>query len=76
LSDIPVIEDTFIDSHNSKGYSYTLGKNEFFTNWTLQDAKQLVNNGLTTRRSIPRCPAEEEATTIVPEKYNWLTEWS
>jgi cathepsin B len=30
LNTIPVIDDDEITSHNSQGYSYTLGSNEFF----------------------------------------------
>jgi hypothetical protein len=38
--------------------------------WTLQDAKKIINNGLTTRKSMARCPADESAGLVLEPSYN------
>lgn len=47
LSTIPVLDEDEIGSHNSQGYSFNLGSNDFFKGWMLSDAKYILNNHLT-----------------------------
>jgi aspartyl aminopeptidase len=58
LNTIPVIDEEEIGSHNSQGYSYSLGSNEMFANWMLSDAKYILNNHLTFKSQIAPCPAD------------------
>jgi len=52
LSALPVINDEKIEIHNQEDHTYKLGKNEFFTEWMLSDAKLISNNQMTARPSI------------------------
>lgn len=52
---LPVINEDKIELHNSEEHSYRLGRNDFFNDWTLADAKSIVNNQMTTRPSLSRC---------------------
>jgi len=49
LSEVPVIDDDVIDNHNSMESTYQLGRNDFFQDWMLGDAKLIVNNQVTNK---------------------------
>lgn len=55
-AEIPVNEEAFIKKVNSDGRPYTVGNNAFFDGWTLYNVKQILKNGFTKKKSIPRCP--------------------
>ena len=70
LNQIPVIDKEEILAHNSADRTYKLKQNEFFNNWMLSDAKYILNNHLTFKSALHRCPAGEDSK-IIPEKYNF-----
>jgi cathepsin B len=74
LSTIPVIDDEEITSHNSQGYLFSLGSNEFFQNWMLSDAKYILNNHLTFKSSIQQCESVKEQN-IIPERFNFREQY-
>ncbi|KAM3134658.1 hypothetical protein pb186bvf_013300 [Paramecium bursaria] len=63
-----VIDDEEIQQHNSNKYPFTLGRNEFFQNFTLTDAKYLFQNYLTLNSSLPKCP---KLNTNIPSVFNF-----
>lgn len=70
LNTIPVIDADEIANHNSQGYSYQVGANDFFANWMLSDAKYVLNNHLTFKSSVAKCATSEDQS-IIPERYNF-----
>ncbi|CAD8159095.1 unnamed protein product [Paramecium pentaurelia] len=50
-----IINQSEINSHNSQGYPYTLGPNDFFQNVTLMQAKTLFKNDFTQQINVEKC---------------------
>lgn len=55
LSEISVNDEIFISSVNNEDRPYKLDTIEFFDGWTLQDAKNILKNGVTKKKSMPQC---------------------
>lgn len=55
-AEIEVNEEAFIRKVNADGRPYKVGVNSFFKGWTLFDVKQILKNGFTKKKSVPRCP--------------------
>jgi len=54
--EIQVNEEAFIQKVNADGRPYQVGHSSFFDGWTLYDVKQILKNGFTKKKSVPRCP--------------------
>lgn len=54
--EIQVNEEAFIQKVNADGRPYQVGHTSFFQDWTLYDVKQILKNGFTKKKSVPRCP--------------------
>jgi cathepsin B len=54
--EIQVNEETFIQKVNDDDRPYQVGPSSFFNGWTLYDVKQILKNGFTKKKSVPRCP--------------------
>jgi cathepsin B len=65
--EIDVNEETFIKKVNKDGRPYQVGPNSFFNGWTLYDVKQILKNGFTKKKSVPRCPPTSNELQM--EKY-------
>lgn len=68
--DISVIEEEFIDKINNLGRSYSIGPNNFFEGWTLQDVKGIIKNGFTKKKSVPRCNVAKNELAI--DSFNFI----
>lgn len=55
-TEIQVNEEAFIQKVNADGRPYQVGHTSFFEGWTLFDVKQILKNGFTKKKSVPRCP--------------------
>lgn len=71
-SEIPVIEEEFIDKINNLGRPYKVGPNTFFEGWNLQDVKGILKNSFTKKKSVPRCNVAKNELAI--DKYNFVEE--
>lgn len=74
-SEVPVIDDHLISTHNEKDVDYILGGNKMFDGVTVLDAKKLFNNHITQKSTIPKCPTSTD-TTDLPDSYNFRTKFS
>lgn len=68
-SDIQVIEEDFINAVNAQHRPYTVDANSFFEGWTLQDVKGILKNGVTKKKSVPRC--QVNSNELASDKYNF-----
>ena len=68
-ADIQVIEEDFINQVNAQNRGYTVDANSFFEGWSLQDVKGILKNGVTKKKSVPRC--QVNSNELSSDKYNF-----
>lgn len=68
-ADILVIEEDFINTVNAQHRPYKVEANTFFEGWTLQDVKGILRNGVTKKKSVPRC--QVNANELAADKFNF-----
>lgn len=72
LSDIPVNEDTFIQSHNeNKHNKYIVGTNEYFQGMSLQDLKKILDSDISNKKIFTKCDMSALKEVEIPENYNF-----
>ena len=64
---------SYVQERNGAGLSFTVGESKMFENYTLADAKFLINNQASNKKQLYRCNTGNKET-IVPDSYNFRTE--
>lgn len=76
FSAMPVIDESQILVHNGNSHHmFTQGSNSFFADWTLHDAKTLMQNSIADSPNISPCKSKEDEEAIVPEKFDWREQY-
>jgi hypothetical protein len=71
FAQMPIVDETSILVHNGQSHRFLQGANDFFGNWTIADAKQLFEQGLSDTQNIEQCRSGTVTDKPVPESYDW-----
>ena len=74
LKDIPINEDTHIQSHNEYSDKYELQSNTYFEGLSLEDARKMVNSKLTNKTRMPRCDTSVLKGVLIHDQFNFYEE--
>lgn len=71
LKDIQVNEADHIRAHNRANYMYRVEEPGFFEDMTLASANELFRNGLTNKKTQPKCNTSNFGKIAVPQSFNF-----
>lgn len=74
FAQMPVLDESAMLVHNGQSHRFTQATNEFFTDWTIADAKKLFEVGLSDNPKIEQCRSGQNLEMVVPESYDWREE--
>ena len=74
FAQMPVIDESAMLVHNGQSHRFTQASNEFFSNWTIADAKKLFEQGLSDNPNLDACKSKGNKNLEIPESFDWREE--
>lgn len=75
LKDIPINEESVIDSFNKNKHDYSIKFSSFFEGMSLKQITNLFKPSLTDKTLAPKCDTNDFIEVIVPDRYNFYEQY-